>query len=275
MSGLAACLPLLAGAILRWQTQCVNLGDCQVEPKPSHLGLKYAEQFKDSSIAEAYHFRPPYPDEILHHLINLLVDEPHTILDVGCGTGDLCRRLARSAARVDAVDFSEEMIEKGKALPGGDDPDLHWILGQVEETTLEPPYALITAGESLHWMDWSTVLPIFARSLTPRGCLAIVERGTTPTPWDKGLETLIRQFSTNREYQPYHLVEELQKRHLFRQEGIFQSQPVAFAQSAGDFVESIHSRNGFSRQRMGAESATCAMTPASRSASVWRTFRLR
>jgi hypothetical protein len=45
------------------------------------------------------------------------------------------------------------------------------------------------------------------------------------------------------------------KRHLFRQEGIFQTQPAAFVQPAGDFVESIHSRNGFSRQRMGAESA--------------------
>jgi SAM-dependent methyltransferase len=226
-----------------------------VEPKPSHLSPKYAEQFKDSSIGEAYHYRPPYPDEILHHLITLLIGEPHRILDVGCGTGDLCRRLARSGVRVDAVDFSEVMIEKGKALPGGDDPNLHWILGRVEETTLEPPYALITAGESLHWMDWSIVLPIFARSLTEHGSLAIVERSATFAPWDEGLKSLIRRFSTNREYRPYDLVEELQKRHLFRQEGSFQSQPVAFAQSPGDFVESIHSRNGFSRQRMGAESA--------------------
>lgn len=29
-----------------------------MKPKPGHLGLKYAEQFKDSSIAEAYHHRP-------------------------------------------------------------------------------------------------------------------------------------------------------------------------------------------------------------------------
>jgi trans-aconitate methyltransferase len=123
-------------------------------------------------------------------LITLLVDEPHTILDVGCGTGGLCRRLVHSAARVDAMDFSAVMVEKGKALPDGHDPDLHWILGRVEETALEPAYALITAGESLHWMDWSTVLPIFARSLTQNGGLAIVERSTTPTPWDEGLETL-------------------------------------------------------------------------------------
>jgi SAM-dependent methyltransferase len=226
-----------------------------VEPKPAHLGVKYAEQFQDSSVAEAYHYRPPYPEEILHHLTTLLVDEPHTILDVGCGTGDLCRRLVRLSVQVDAVDFSEEMIEKGKALPGGDDSDLHWIHGRVEAARLEPPYALITAGESLHWMDWSIVLPLFARSLTPHGRLAIVERGTEPSPWDEGLQALIEQFSTNREYQPYDLIEELQTRHLFRQEGIFHSQPVPYVQSGEDFVGSIHSRNGFSRQRMGEEAA--------------------
>jgi hypothetical protein len=104
-------------------------------------------------------------------------------------------------------------------------------------------------------MDWSIVLPIFARILTPHGSLAIVERSTTPTPWDESLATLIRRFSTNREYQPYDLVEELQKRRLFRREGIFQTQPETFIQSPRDFVESIHSRNGFSRQRMGTESA--------------------
>jgi SAM-dependent methyltransferase len=222
-----------------------------MEPKPSHLGLKYAEQFKDSSVVEAYHLRPPYPDEIFLHLTSLLVDEPYTILDAGCGTGDLCRRLIHLAARVDAVDFSQAMVVKGKALPSGDSTHLHWIVGRVEEAALRPPYALITAGESLHWMDWSTVLPIFAQSLTSHGSLAIIERSATPTPWDESLQNLIEQFSTNREFQPYNLIEELEKRQLFHQKGSFHSQPVAYVQSCADFVESIHSRNGFSRQRMG------------------------
>ena len=65
-----------------------------MKPKPGHLGLKYAEQFKDSSIAEAYHHRPPYADETIHKLVALITDEPRTVLDVGCGSGDLARRLA-------------------------------------------------------------------------------------------------------------------------------------------------------------------------------------
>lgn len=76
-----------------------------VEQKPGHLGLKYAEQFKDSSIVAVYHYRHPYPDEAIDQLLALITDEPRIVLDVGCGTGDLCRRLASAVERVDAVDF--------------------------------------------------------------------------------------------------------------------------------------------------------------------------
>jgi ubiquinone/menaquinone biosynthesis C-methylase UbiE len=137
-----------------------------MNPKPSHLGLKYAEQFKDLSLVEVYHYRRPYPDEAINKLVALVTDEPRTILDVGCGTGDLARRLVNQVDRVDAVDFSAPMIEKGRMLPGGDHPRLNWIYGRVEEITLQPPYALITAGESLHWMAWEIVLPRFQRILT-------------------------------------------------------------------------------------------------------------
>lgn len=162
-----------------------------MNPKPGHLGLKYAEQFKDSSIAEVYHRRPPYSDEAIDTLIALMTGEPRTILDVGCGTGDLARRLVSEAERIDAVDFSRAMIAKGRALPEGRHPRLHWIFGRVEEVELRPPYALITAGESLHWMEWDAVFPLFQRILTPHGFLAIVERETEPSPWSDALGKLI------------------------------------------------------------------------------------
>ncbi|MGO8951489.1 MAG: class I SAM-dependent methyltransferase [Ktedonobacterales bacterium] len=226
-----------------------------MEPKPSHLSLKHAEQFKDASMVDAYQYRPPYPDETFSRLSALMIEEPPTVLDVGCGTGDLCRRLVNVAERVDAVDFSEAMIEKGKALPGGDHPLLNWIYGRVEEVELRPPYALITAGESLHWMEWEVVMPIFHRSLSPRGYLAMVGRGTEPSPWDSALQILIGQYSTNRDYRPYDLVDELERRHLFHRQGTILTQPVPFVQSGEDYICSIHSRNGFSRQRMGKEAA--------------------
>lgn len=222
-----------------------------MQPKPSHLGSKYAEQFKDVSIAEVYQYRPPYADEAIKRLVGLITDEPRTVLDVGCGTGDLARPLASQVERVDAVDFSQAMLTKGKTLSGGDHPHLNWIYGRVEEVTLQPPYALITAGESLHWMEWDVVLPLFHTLLTPHGYLAIVGRRTGPNLWDEKLQELINHFSTNHEYHPYNLVDELHQRRLFQTQGSLTTQPTPFIQAAEDYIQSIHSRNGFSRERMG------------------------
>src|SRR5579859_4581122 len=144
-----------------------------MNPKPVHLGLKYAEQFQDMSIVEVYHHRPPYSDEAIRSLLDLVTNEPRTILDVGCGTGDLARRFVSEAEHVDAVDFSQAMLDKGRTLPGGDHPHLNWMYGRVEDVALQPPYALITAGDSLHWMQWEIIFPLFRRILTSHGYLAI------------------------------------------------------------------------------------------------------
>jgi ubiquinone/menaquinone biosynthesis C-methylase UbiE len=226
-----------------------------MKPKPSHLGLKYAEQFKDTSIVEVYHHRPPYSDETIGRLLELVTDEPRTILDVGCGTGDLARGLVSGVKRVDAVDFSRAMLNKGRTLPEGDHPYLHWISGRVEEVELQPSYALITAGESLHWMEWEIVFPLFQRILTPHGYLAIVERETEVHPWSDALGKLIQQFSTNREYRPYNLIEELEQRSLFQQHGVIRTHPIPFTQTGEEYLQSLHSRNGLSRERMGEKAA--------------------
>ncbi len=98
-----------------------------MKPKPDHLEFKYTEQFKDISVVEVYHHCSPYADEAINKLIELVIDEPGTILDVGCGTEDLACRLISKVKRVDAVDFSSSMIDKGKTLPGGDHQNLNWI----------------------------------------------------------------------------------------------------------------------------------------------------
>ncbi len=227
-----------------------------MEPKPAHLGLNYAAQFRDTSIVNAYHHRPPYPVAVLSTLVELITDQPRIVLDVGCGTGDLARRMVEAnVERVDAIDFSQSMIAKGKTLPGGDHPRLNWIYGRVEEVELQPPYALVTAGESLHWMEWDVVMPLFRRILTPHGYLAIVGRSAQPVPWNDDLLAIIQRFSTNREYRPYSLVKELEQRHLFQKQGEAFAPPMKFTQSLEDYIESFHSRNGLSRDRMTVEAA--------------------
>jgi hypothetical protein len=40
----------------------------------------------------------------------------------------------------------------GGRRPGGRRENLRWIVGAVETCALRGPYALVTAGASLHWM---------------------------------------------------------------------------------------------------------------------------
>ena len=54
-------------------------------PKPKHLGIEYASQFKDQSIADAYPNRPPYPAGVFPILASLIVNSPRIVLDIGCG----------------------------------------------------------------------------------------------------------------------------------------------------------------------------------------------
>ncbi len=219
-------------------------------PKPKHLEAQYGAQFQDYSIVEAYPNRPPYPPETFEILTGLIRDEPRAVLDIGCGTGDIARPLVDLVERLDAVDISAPMLAKGRLLPNGDNARLNWICSSVEAATLAPPYALITAGESLHWMEWEIVLPRFRQLLTPNGYLAIVGRAEQPIPWREELFKLIAEFTTNKDYQPYNVVDELEKRQLFRQLGRQQTSPTPFSQSIPAYIEAIHSRNGFSRERM-------------------------
>lgn len=221
-----------------------------MHPKPSHLGATYADQFMDPSVVGAYRHRPPYPAEIFTVLDRLIVDSPRVVLDLGTGTGEIARRLAPYVDRVHAVDPSIGMLAAARHLPGGDYPRITWLRARAEDAALRGPYALVIAGASLHWMEWDIVLPRLREALSPNGILAIVDICELAVPWEQPLHHLIRQFSTNREYRPYDLIEELEQRHLFQRRGQHATAPITFTQPVASYIESFHARNGFSRNRM-------------------------
>ncbi len=219
-------------------------------PRPAHLTPENSARFTDASVVERYGFRLPYPRQIFQALAALVVDDPRAVLDVGCGRGEIARPMAQLVDRVDAVDVSAPMIARGKTLPGGDNPRLRWILGRAEDVALQPPYALITAGSSLHWMDWEVVLPRFGRLLTARGMLAIVHRDELPVPWEDALRALMRRYSTLSNYQPFDLIAEISRRGLFEQAGEQSVAPVTFQQSLDEYVASLHSYSSLSLEYM-------------------------
>jgi SAM-dependent methyltransferase len=209
-----------------------------------------ADTFGYPGVAAAYRFRPPYPAEVFDVLTGLIVDRPRTVLDLGAGEGALARPLAERVDHVDAVDMSAAMVAAGRDRPGGRDPRLRWLIGAVETGALAGPYALVTAGASLHWMATDRVLTRLAEVSSDHAVLAVVEHGARELPWQPGLIEVIRRHSRNPDYDPgYDVADELglARRHT--------TAPVLFRQTVGDYVEHFHSTASLARELMPADEA--------------------
>jgi trans-aconitate methyltransferase len=235
-----------------------------VSDKPTHLAPEFGAQFADQSVVDAYRARPPYPPGTVEFLAGLVTPADGAVLELGAGSGDLTLPLAPRVTRIDAVELSAPMLAAARARAAGT-PNVRWIAASAESFEPETRYGLAVAAESLHWMEWRVVLPKLARLLLPGAQLAIVVRALEPLPWDDELGQLIATHSNNREFRSYDFVAELTQRGLFRVVGRHRTPSVSFAQSLDDYVESFHSRNGFSRERM-TEGAAASFDEALRAA---------
>ncbi len=126
--------------------------------------------------------------------------------------GEISRMLAPHVGAIDAVDVSAAMLAKPRSMPGGEHSAIRWIHGRAEEVAFDPPYGLAIAGDSLHWMQWETVLPRVRVALDRGAHLALVSAITAPTPWSSPLSVAIARYSVMREFERYDLLEVLEGR---------------------------------------------------------------
>ncbi|MGC4083198.1 MAG: class I SAM-dependent methyltransferase [Vicinamibacterales bacterium] len=157
----------------------------------------------------------------------------------------------------DAVDVSAAMLAEAATRCPDHDGRITWVHAAAEDIRPATRYGLVVAGESLHWMDWSVVFDWLPGALVDGGVLALVSgRELGGVPWRADLAALIPRFSTNTVFTPYDLVDELTTRRLFEERGRLTTTAVPFAQPIEVYVESFHTRNGFSRERMTADAAS-------------------
>jgi trans-aconitate methyltransferase len=148
-----------------------------------------------SSYAE---FRPPYP----HELLDLLASSSPghgRLVDLGCGTGELARPLARAFDEVVAVDVEPDMIATGMARAAQESiGNITWLAGKAETVGLAPGSTdLITIGAAFHWMDRQLILEKARAALSRGGALAVVGSNSPWTgkePWQKLIVSVIEEF---------------------------------------------------------------------------------
>jgi ubiquinone/menaquinone biosynthesis C-methylase UbiE len=213
-----------------------------------------AAVFAHPGVADAYQYRPPYPPEVFDVLERITADRPGNVLDIGAGEGALARPLARRFGHVDALDVSAAMVDAGRRRPGGRQPNLRWLVGAAETAGLDGPYALVTAGASLHWMSWTQTLARLARVMTARAFLAIVDQGHHDVPWRRELAEVITRHSRSPDYDPgFSLTGALAAAGLLDIAGRAVIAPMPFRQPVAAYIEQFHSTSALAREWMPPE----------------------
>lgn len=211
--------------------------------------MKLPEVFTDATVARSYRCRPPYPDAVFALLARRLVS-PRIVLDAGAGTGALARRLTAFAERVDALEPSAAMIAEGRLLPGGSDRRIRWIHGTAETGPTDPPYGLITCGESLHWMDLAVVLPRFREALASGARLAIVGNVNVHGPYREEVWAITDRYAVVHPETP-DAVEAVRASGVFTVEDEERTEPMSFEQSVDDYIEFLHSTSALAHAQLG------------------------
>ena len=219
-----------------------------MDQKPKGWSSDYGSWFELPSLAERYGARPSYPQGLFPHLAALAGGQDGIVLDAGCGTGDVARRLAPLVARVDAVDRSVAMLEQARRQ--GRAGNIRWIAAAIEAAPLEPPYTLVTAGESVHWFEWERVLPLFVQVLVADGLLALLERQWLPEPLTRRFAAVYQRHSANRDFVALDPVEELERRGFFARVGEAHFGPERWTPTLDEFLACHHSQGGFAIEKM-------------------------
>lgn len=97
---------------------------------------------------------------------------PKTVVDLGCGGGQLARLLAERwpGADVLGVDNSPEMLARaaGTASP------VRWLQADLRDWRPQRPVDLLISNAALHWLDdHQRLFPELLRTLAPGGVLAV------------------------------------------------------------------------------------------------------
>ncbi|NEU58351.1 class I SAM-dependent methyltransferase [Halorussus sp. MSC15.2] len=126
-------------------------------------------------------YRPDYGERVVRYLEDRFeLDESASVLDLGCGTGQLAIPLAARVGEVVGMDPNEEMLREArrKAREAGVE-NVEWVVGSDADLR-EGLWSdlgtvrLTTMGRSFHWMQQGATLDCVHRMTEPGGGVATV-----------------------------------------------------------------------------------------------------
>jgi SAM-dependent methyltransferase len=143
-------------------------------------------------IAERYEAsRPGYPAHVVEFVTATAgLAAGDAVLEVGCGTGQLTERLARSGFRLTAIDIGPSMIAAARRRLAGADVLLQ-VTSFEDLAAGDASFGLVVSGAAFHWIDPGVAFTKSARLLRPGGWLALLgAEETYDDPLGTGLDAL-------------------------------------------------------------------------------------
>jgi SAM-dependent methyltransferase len=153
---------------------------------------RYGEVFND--VAEEYdRHRPAYPEALIDRACEVGGLGPGaTVLEIGCGTGQLTRSLLARGLRVTAIEPGELLIARARdqLCSAG---DVEFVNRRLEEAPLpHAHYSAVFSASAIHWVDpdvgWRTI----ADALVDGGTLALVSYFGLKEPRSAGDQQAVR-----------------------------------------------------------------------------------
>ncbi len=110
-------------------------------------------------------------------LMDSIKEEPVTILEIGCGTGNLTRLLAERfpQARITSIDFAEAMVEQAREkLSSTGHVQFHCVDGETFIKSTEERYDLVVSNATLQWFaDLPATFKHLSRIMDEKGRVAL------------------------------------------------------------------------------------------------------
>lgn len=149
-------------------------------------------------------YRPRPPAALFETLLQFArTERPALVVDLGAGTGLSTRPWGSLAERVVGVEPNPSMRDAAEGLTP--DPNVEFVLGFSHETGLPDAAAdIVTASQSLHWMEPGLTFPEVGRILRAGGLFAAYDYDVPPVvDWevDQALEDYWRRRRERRERQ--------------------------------------------------------------------------
>ncbi|MBA2173737.1 class I SAM-dependent methyltransferase [Halobacillus locisalis] len=155
------------------------------------------ELFKGTAYYYA-NYRPGYPDGLIYQ-IREFANKQDTLLDLGCGTGELTFPLCKYFSMCIGVDPDSEMIQwadKKKNKYGRE--NCTFLNRSAEEYEATPSsYSMIVSGNAFHWMNREMVLDQSYNLLEEDGRMVILAGGSLwsgKERWQKDVKKLIQSY---------------------------------------------------------------------------------